>query len=402
MFKIAAKDLRLFFADRKAVMLTFLLPIGLITLFVFAFGGTGRDGGMSEMEVYVADDAQTDFSQSLVAKLDSLPELRVVPEASWENTKNNIRKGKLAAALHIPAGFEDSLKTNKAGFEFLYDPSKATEASIVQGILFGKLFAEVGNLTIPAKVRKDLQAAGITDSLTLAGVSDMVGSMMKQDTDPLSGIVRVETITSAEETNPALIQAVSGTAVMTLLFSVAAMGGGLLEEKEKGTLKKLLMAPVTPAMILFGKLISAICIGSLQLSIMMVVAWLFFGLNIWMNIPALVLTIFFTALCCGAFGMFIASIATSRKQVDGYSTIIVLVMSAIGGSMIPTFVMPEIMQKMSMFSVNYWSIQAFYDIYWRDFSWAQFGFRILVMGIMSAGLIGLSLPLFKRNILRVF
>jgi hypothetical protein len=77
-------------------------------------------------------------------------------------------------------------------------------------------------------------------------------------------------------------------------------------------------------------------------------------------------------------------------------------MSAIGGSMIPTFVMPEIMQKMSMFSVNYWSIQAFYDIYWRDFSWAQFGFRILVMGIMSAGLIGLSLPLFKRNILRVF
>jgi hypothetical protein len=49
--------------------------------------------------------------------------------------------------------------------------------------------------------------------------------------------------------------------------------------------------------------------------------------------------------------------------VQGYSTIVVLVMSAIGCSMIPIFIMPEIMQKIAVVSVNYWGIQGFYDIF---------------------------------------
>jgi len=40
-------------------------------------------------------------------------------------------------------------------------------------------------------------------------------------------------------------------------------------------------------------------------------------------------------------------------------------MSCIGGSMIPLFAMPLFMQKISVFSVNYWGVQGFYDIFWR-------------------------------------
>ena len=42
-----------------------------------------------------------------------------------------------------------------------------------------------------------------------------------------------------------------------------------------------------------------------------------------------------TAFACASFGIFIASIAKTRKQVESYSTLIILVMSAIGGSMVP-------------------------------------------------------------------
>lgn len=44
-------------------------------------------------------------------------------------------------------------------------------------------------------------------------------------------------------------------------------------------------------------------------------------------------------------------------QARGLSTLIILIMSAIGGSMIPLFLMPAIMKKIAVFSVNYWGIQ---------------------------------------------
>jgi hypothetical protein len=42
MLKLASKDLKLFFKDKRAVLLTFAIPMALITLFAFAFGGVGK------------------------------------------------------------------------------------------------------------------------------------------------------------------------------------------------------------------------------------------------------------------------------------------------------------------------------------------------------------------------
>jgi ABC-type transport system involved in cytochrome c biogenesis permease component len=150
-----------------------------------------------------------------------------------------------------------------------------------------------------------------------------------------------------------LVQSVAGIAVMMLLFSVAGIGGSLLDEKKEGMLKKLLCSPMHPNNILFGKIVFANIISIAQLLIMFVYAWLVFGLDIMHHLPSLVLMIIATAYACSSFGVLLASFAKSSQQVQGLSTIIVMVMSGIGGSMIPLFLMPEIMQKIAVVSVNY-------------------------------------------------
>src|SRR6185436_17963589 len=97
-----------------------------------------------------------------------------------------------------------------------------------------------------------------------------------------------------------------------------------------------------------------------QLTVMFLFAWIVFGLDITLNIPSLMLMISATAFACSSFGVFLASFAKSRQQVQGLSTLIILVMSAVGGSMIPLFLMPSWMQKIAVVSVNYWGIQGFY------------------------------------------
>src|SRR4030043_496295 len=212
-----------------------------------------------------------------------------------------------------------------------------------------------------------------------------------------------KTNNSEEDNLVGLVHSVAGTAVMMLLFSVAGIGGSLLDEKQEGMLKKLLCSPIPPNYILFGKLVFANIISIIQLIIMFIYAWLIFGLDVMHHLPSLVLMIFAIAFACSGFGIVLASFAKTRQQVQGFSSIIVLVMSGIGGSMIPIFVMPETMQKIAVFTVNYWGIQGIYDIFWKLVSLADFTFlsKVFVLLCIGTFLDFVALLMFKRNILKI-
>jgi len=200
-----------------------------------------------------------------------------------------------------------------------------------------------------------------------------------------------------------LVHSVAGTAIMMLLFSVAGTGGSLLDEKQEGMLKKLLCSPIPPDHILFGKLVFANIISIIQLIIMFVYAWLIFGLDIMHHLPSLILMIFAIAFACSGFGVVLAAFAKSRQQVQGFSSIIVLVMSGIGGSMIPIFVMPETMQKIAAFTVNYWGIQGIYDIFWKLVPLTDSTFLLKVFVLLCIGffLNFIALLMFRKNILKM-
>jgi ABC-2 type transport system permease protein len=404
MFKIARKDLRIFFSDPKAVMLTFLLPVSLITLFVFAFGGNKQRKGMSEMKLLVSDLDQSAKSKMLVAQIDSLDALQVI-SSEWEEAKVDVREGDHYTALCIYKNYLDSIQAGKPGFEFIYDEAKPTESGIVQGVLYNTLFSHAGKEQVTNQVMSSVNNDfGVQDSVLSGQIKESVEGMMSQnnsENNPASSMVKTIAVKPPEEINPALVHSVAGTAIMMLLFSVAAMGAGLLDEKEKGTLRKLLQSPISPMSILYGKLLNAIVIGSMQLWGMLLFASVVFGLPLLNYFIPLFILVPVIALTCGCFGIFIASICTSRKQVEGLSTLVVLVMSAIGGSMIPVFIMPAWMQSVSAISVNHWAIKGFYTIYLYDFTWSGFAIVLGVLLGFTVLLLSLSRIFFRRNVLRV-
>ena len=148
-------------------------------------------------------------------------------------------------------------------------------------------------------------------------------------------------------------------------------------------------------------MLAALVISIIQLTIMFVFSWIAFGLPIFKDLTALILMIIATAFAVSSFGIFLVSIAKSRQQLQGYSTIIIMLMSAIGGSMIPLFVMPEIMQKIAVISVNYWGIQGFYDIFWRSLPLGEILPKMGVLVAIGCGMTLISIRLFKKNVLKM-
>ena len=383
-------------------MLTFLLPIALISLFAITFGGVGGGSSFSPVKLLVVNQDNSDFANDLVADLDSSNMIRVEPSTAAEATEK-VRKGDRVAALVIHQGEADSLaEGTQLPVELLYDPSAQIEYGILQQVLFTSIYQKLGNQQAKQKAVANIKRDyGYLDSASLSSIVKNVEAQFvdSEAGDQIPAIKETPLIIEDKDNNFGLIQAVAGTGVMMLLFSVAGMGSSLLAEKEEGTLRRLLYTPLGSGDILFGKMLSTTIIAVAQLLVMFVFGWLVFGLDIFLNLPALLLIILATALACASFGILLSAISKSRKQVEAMSTIIILVMSAIGGSMMPLPIMPEFMQKLAVISVNYWSIQGFYDIFWRQLEIVDMLPKIGILILIATVMIGVSYHQFKKNLL---
>jgi ABC-2 type transport system permease protein len=399
MLKLFKKDLILFFHDQRSVILTFLLPVILITLFAFAYGSIGDYNGRSEpVKLLVADLDQTRTSKEIIYKVDSLEDIRTVV-SDVIRSKELVNKGKYACALIIYKGFQDSLDAGKAiPIEMVYDRSREMEIGILQQNLISTLMSSTGMIIVKKSIEKYLkdQFPDIDKSTS----NSIIRTAINNNNNKIA-IKWTSVVGEKNDTKLGLIQAVAGTAILMLLFSVAGVGTSILEEKENGTINRLLYSPLKGSTILYSKMLFAFFISILQLTAIFLFAWLILNMDLSVNIPGLILMIIATSFAVSSLGIFLAAIVKTRQQAQNLSTIIILVMSAIGGSMIPLFIMPSILQKVALLSVNYWGIQGFYDLFWRVLPLKEILPKILILMSIGVVMTLASIQLFKKRIMKL-
>jgi ABC-2 type transport system permease protein len=93
-----------------------------------------------------------------------------------------------------------------------------------------------------------------------------------------------------------------------------------------------------------------------------------------------------TAFAVAAFGLLLASACKTRAQLGSLSTLLILIMSAVGGSMFPRFLMPEAMQKAGLFTINAWAIDGFTKVFWRDLPVSALWPQVAVLLAVGVGL----------------
>jgi ABC-2 type transport system permease protein len=175
----------------------------------------------------------------------------------------------------------------------------------------------------------------------------------------------------------------AGLGVMFLLVSASGAGGALIEEAESGTLDRILSTRVSMTKLLLGKLLYLSGVGLAQLTLMFVWGAVFFGLELWSHIPGFVVMAVATALACSAFGLMLASVCRSRMQLVALSNLAILLMSALGGSLYPRFLMSEKLQKIGLVTLNAWALDGFQKIFWRDEPLLAIGPQVAVLAALG-------------------
>ena len=62
----------------------------------------------------------------------------------------------------------------------------------------------------------------------------------------------------------------------------------------------------------------------------------------------------------------LASACRTRRQAQTFANVAILIVSAVGGSMVPRFFMPPLLQDLGWITPNTWALEAYTAIFWRD------------------------------------
>ena len=376
--------------DRVAQALTFLLPIIFFSIFATVFGNQGR-AQTTRIRVAVVDEDQSELSGRLIEGLKKESGLRVRttgaddasgPALDRPAAERLVRGGDVPVAVVIPRGLGEAFGESGFGggpaIVLLADPSDPIAPNMVGGLLQKVTMTAAPDLMMRGGLRQFETYAGQLTPQQRTAVDAWIPRLKAGEGSSTSGaaggaamganVQIVDVMRTGDKERGSLISFyAAGIGVMFLLFSmVGAAGGVLLEEVESGTLERLLCTRLGMSGILFGKWVFLVAIGFAQLTVMFLWGNLAFGLPLFSHLPGFAVMTLATAAAAAALALILATIARSRAQLSGFSTILILTMSALGGSMFPRFLMSETMQRVGLVTFNAWALDGYLKVFWRD------------------------------------
>lgn len=381
--------------DRAAIALTFVVPVVFFSIFALIFGGQ-RDAGTRRVRLLVVDEDHTPRSARLLEALvaESAFDVRRAPKSEADAVpppydraaaEQAIRDGDAAVALVVPAGFGAARFAFGPGegrprLELLTDSSDPIAGQMTAGLLQKVLFTGLADLFLEGGIDSLDRIAGFTEEqrALLADLTERArggeagaGAAAGPEGGAAGGFelpvdIAIRDLLGESKANPLVAFYAAGLGVMFLLFSATGAGGALIEERESGTLDRLLATRLTMGQLLAGKLVHLAGLGVIQLTVMFVWGWLVFDLELPAHLAGFFVMAVPTALACSAFGLVLAAFCRTRKQLVAASNLVILSISALGGSMFPRFLMPEGLQKASLVFFNSWALEGFLDVFWRE------------------------------------
>ncbi|HKO55286.1 MAG TPA: ABC transporter permease [Thermoanaerobaculia bacterium] len=362
--------------DRAALMLSFVVPIVFFSIFAGLFA---RRNTTPKVSVVIADEDRSDNSRRLIEALRAEPALKVRTADDTAAATALVKRGTVPVAIIIPKGFGTTRirfgqqqKSDAPAFRLLTDSADPIAPQVANGLLQKTIMTAMPELMMDGGVEAmDKWSGGLTPEQrasldkNMAWLRAQPAAKRRQGGGELINITMTDVVGETKR-NPVVALFAAGIGVMFLLFTASNGGGALLEEAESGTLDRILTTRLTLTQLLLGKLVYLWTLGTLQLIVMFTWGAVVFRLELLRHLGGFAIMALATTLATSAFGLFLASLSRTRAQLGAISTLVVLTVSAIGGSMFPRFLMPEWVQKAGLVLFNSWALDGFTNVFWRE------------------------------------
>ena len=415
------KDLQLFLSDRRAVIMSFIVPIAIASFFGSIFSGPSRNAEPARIAVAIVDQDLSAISRGIVAGAQTDRNLKIDLPAEPE-ARDAVRRGKTVAAVIIPKGFGDAAgraffsNAEKPPLGIVYDPSHAMELAMVRGVMTEHVMQAVSKEMFSGDQGRALvdealprvQSSAMPDDRKRLLV-EMLGSVQRFYDQPngrrganggrgltMPYTVREEAMTAGSNiAYNGYAHSFGGMAIQFLLFAMANLGIEMLLERQKGLWKRLRSAPVSRVTLLAGKAASGTLISLLTLWVSFAFAMIVFKVRIEGSVLGFVGISIGVAMMAASFGLLVAALGNTPASARGVTTFAILIMVMLGGAWVPAFVFPQWLQQFTMIVPVRWAVDGFDAMTWRGIGLAGAIAPIAVLLAFAAAFMAIAAARFK-------
>ena len=375
------KELLALTRDLHGLAALFVMPMMFIIIMSLALKDVYSPPQRS-LQYAVDTQDQGELARSL---LDLWQRSHGTPQPLPPNWQARLRAGQLKYVLVLQTGLSEELAL----------PSLPTQARI-------QLLAEPGiDANLFSSLRADLSgAAGEMKARTaLANIA----APPSPPTASMQSLVRAERFASSGPQPSAVQQNVPAWLVFGMFFVIASMSNLFVQERSTGTLARLQSLGVPLGVLLASKALPCLGVNAVQAALMLAVGvWLMpliggdalslSGIH-W---SALLVALGSVSLAAVSMALALACAVRTHAQAAAIGPIVNVLMAAIGGIMVPKFVMPVFMQRMAELSPMNWGLEALLNVLLRNGDVASTLPHALRLGGFAAVMLAIALFLFQR------
>ncbi len=371
------KDVRILLRDRIGLTLMFGMPILLVLIVTSIQNNVFQPFSKNRIPLFINNKDTGRLSQELIGAVDQVGLFRletfdsqrerngmltlVIPvdfsarmaASAKEKSEKALHSFGLDsdAAAHTPAVAENSL-------ELLFNPGidpslKLSTAGAIRGAI-----QMVESRQIIRNIYLSVNEKALPDSLA----SQMLSSSTALKEIPVNRGGPAIPLNATQHNVPAWT-------IFAMFFVVMSLGGSVVREKLNGSFIRLKTLPTSYIIALLSKQITYLGVTFLQ-------AFVLFGLGVWLfpfiGLPALslphdglglVLVTLLCGWCAVSYAILVGVVARTQEQANGFGAVSVVILSILGGLMIPSFIMPGSFQTIMQFSPLHWALQSYYGLF---------------------------------------
>jgi ABC-2 type transport system permease protein len=377
---ICGKDLKARLRDRSAFLIGIVVPLGLAFIFNAIFGGITGNSRAIALGVVSADRgaAATRFVSEVLGAVGKAGLIAVHREPTVTRARALAANGTLDAAIVIPAGFSARVASqHPAAMQVIGNVGAPISAGIARSI--AESYAASLN-RVRLSVATVLAAGG--PAARSPGRIQALAARAAAATAP----VAVADVSAKSKQLDQKSFFAAGMAVFFLFFTVQFGVTSLLEERNDGTMARLLAAPVSRSSILAGKLLTSFMLGLISMFVLVVATSLLFGAS-WGNLVGVAVLVVAAILSAMGIMAFIATFAKNAEQAANWQSVVAVVLGLFGGTFFPVSLAPGILSRLTFIAPQAWFMRGLGDLRGGSLSavWvpalAMLGFAVVAGGI---------------------
>ncbi|MDD5099337.1 MAG: ABC transporter permease [Syntrophales bacterium] len=393
------KEFRLITRDVQTVTILFVMPAVFIMIMSLAMRDLFELHSSVSINVLAVNRDTGKNADAFVKAIEGLPTFKfhlLEKDATTERIRKRMFAEDYKFALIIREGTSafvagESGEGGDKPLELLVNPSVNVQTQMV---LKGALEKNL------AKLRQDVLIDHLGGILQAAGID--VKKLKADNESPIE--LRYAHMEGRSSKVPSAVQqSVPAWLVFSIFFIVIPLSNTFISERGQGTLMRLKSMNVSRISLIVGKMIPYLLINVMQAVVMIMIGMyivpLFGGTALTLGsspggLALIAISVSFSAI---SFALLIASLARTTEQATTIGAVLNIIFGALGGIMVPTFVMPRFMQDLANLSPMAWGLEGFLDIFLRDGRAGDVLPESLALGLFGAIMLALTLIILRRQ-----